>query len=1549
MNAQPGLPGGASVERYVFPASFAQQRLWFIDQLEGTGSAWNVRLPVRLRGPLDIPRLERAVDEVVDRHESLRTTFGMRDGSIVQFVASSMHVPVERSKPEHPGEDALRVHVGQLAGHVFSLSDGPLFKVFLVEAGVDDHVLLLLAHHIISDAWSSGVLLRDLAAAYAAPLSLPALPLQYADFAVWQREWLAGPELERQVTFWRDHLAGAPAFIDLPVDRPRPRMQTFRGHRIGHALSAATTARLQQFAMGEGVTLFMLLFAAFNVLLSRWSGQADIVIGTPIAGRQRTELEDLVGFFANTLALRTRIDPAVTFRELLRAVRATALEAFAHPDLPFEKLVEVLKPPRSLAHSPVFQVLFVLQNTPWETTDFAGLAMEPADIAPADTARFDLSVSATMYEGRLWLGLEYATDLFEQVTIERLARGFEALLEAIVAAPVSAPDTIVGELPVQAPADLERQLHDWQPPATPVPELASLFESRDPSATAIECGDIRLTFGDLDSRVSALASRLKGAGVTADRPVALCLTRSPDMVVAMLATWRIGGHYLPLDPSHPPTRVAAVLDDSGARHLLVSEETAGRFPDFRGTVLYVAAEAGESVPPQVGATPVPADSPAYLIYTSGSTGRPKGVVVPRSAVANFLASMARTPGIAPGDRLLAVTTLAFDIAVLELLLPLTAGATTVIATEEEVQDPELLIAKLDSAAINVMQATPALWRNLLTAGWQGTPGLRLLCGGEALDRQLADRLLSLGTELWNLYGPTETTIWSTTGRVSAGEGTVSVGTPIANTRCYVLDANGRPLPAGARGDLWIGGAGVAIGYLHQPPGPDGPFQPDPFATGRMYRTGDRARWLSDGSLEIIGRSDFQLKLRGFRLEPGEIEAVLLAQPGIAAAVVVLREMAGDPRLVAYLVARDTPVADVELLQSLRAALPAYMIPGHFTWLAALPLTPNGKIDRAALPPPVPDTFGSRTEKVPDTALTAMEATVAQLFRELLGTPAGPDDDFFVHGGHSLLATRLVARLRADLRINVPLRAVFESPTVRGLAAVLEAAAPLPPTAAPAVVVPAPASGTTAPLSLVQQRLWFLDRLQPGNSAYHLAWAVELHGDLDRQSLQRALDGLEARHGSLRTRFVEVDGEPRQVVMPPRGLPLQLQSGDAAALAAGFARAPFNLAAGPPVRALLVEQGSALHTLVVVIHHIVADGWSLALLGRELSRDYGAARLGDTVPMTPPVRDYVDFAREQRRALAGGELARQLGYWERQLRGAPPFIQLPTDRPRAAVGSARGARLSRTLPVSLSSRLHELARGEACTFFVVLLAAFDVLLARAAGTEDVVVGTPIAGRPDTELESIVGFFVNTLVLRADLAGNPTVRELLARVRAMTLAAWEHAEVPFELLVETLKPPRSTNLTPLFQVLFNLHSEPSTPLEFEGVEVRPVAIERHTAKFDLGVSLTETAGGLVVHVEYSTDLFLESSIARFIEDYAVLLAGFADHPDARLGDLPYSARQSPGPLVQGGDDVCSGAGTLTEAFALQVHRQPDSLAVCAPATGNSRATDWTYADLAREGLP
>ncbi|UCG72523.1 MAG: amino acid adenylation domain-containing protein, partial [Chromatiales bacterium] len=872
----------APPEHDVFPVSFAQRRLWFLDQLEGPGSAYNVRLPVRLNGPLNLAALEQAVAAVVARHESLRTVFAVEQGEPVQVIQAQVRVLVQLIDMPQADEDTLRSKSAELASEAFDLQHGPLLRVYLLREAEQRHQLLLVSHHIVSDAWSSGVLFRDLMATYAAilreePPTLPELPVQYADYSVWQRDWLAGPELERQLGYWRDALQDAPALLELPTDRPRPANQSFRGHRWAHFLEPGLTAALKDFAQTESATLFMVLLAAFQALLARYSGQPDVLVGSPVAGRRRSELEDLVGFFANTLVLRARCQPDLPFRELLAQIRATSLAAFAHQELPFERLVEALQPERQLSYSPVFQVMFVLQNVPWNAPAMSGLDVEPGVIAPVDAAKFDLTLSVAEGDDGLWASFEYNTDLFDAATVERIARSFETLLRAIVC---DATRTL-SELPLQAESDRRAEQGAWHGAPTDYPRdrtVAQLVQDQGlltPDAIAVRGDGAAWRYCELVDKAGAIAGELRDAGAAQNVPVAVCVGRSPAMLAAVLGILESGAAYLPLDPAYPRERLRFMLADSGAA-LLVTD-TPDEFPYFPGTVLTLDSRArvvdvkpGETSPQPVAAP----EALAYLIYTSGSTGQPKGVKVPHRAVVNFLHSMARVPGLGSRDRLLAVTTLSFDISVLELLLPLTVGAEVVVAPAATTADGPALARLLEDSGATVMQATPATWRMLIESGWSGDSRLRILCGGEALDPGLARSLLGAGAEVWNLYGPTETTIWSTCARVGEADGPISVGRPIANTRAWIVDEALRPLPVGVPGELLIGGDGVTCGYHARDALTAERFLSWPATGERVYRTGDRARWRRDGQLELLGRTDDQVKLRGFRIELGEIEAAL---------------------------------------------------------------------------------------------------------------------------------------------------------------------------------------------------------------------------------------------------------------------------------------------------------------------------------------------------------------------------------------------------------------------------------------------------------------------------------------------------------------------------------------------------------------------------------------------------------------------------------------------------------------------------------------------------
>jgi amino acid adenylation domain-containing protein len=1060
---QPGSDHTASITPAArtapIPLSYAQQRLWFLEQLAPGNAFYNVPLALRLDGALNTAALAQSLNEIVRRHESLRTRFVGSNGRAEQIVDEHLKVPLiytDLTGLPEPARSAAAADLGRLeAGTPFNLSTGPLLRALLVvlsnEAGRHTHILLLTLHHIVSDGWSAELLTRELIALYhaidvgkASPLA--ELTIQYADFACWQRQWLSGEVWQRQMDYWQKQLHGAPPVLELPTDRARPPLMSYRG--VDHAFTVAPelSGRMRALSRSREATLFMTLLAAFKVLLFRYSHGQDICVGTPIANRNRIELEDLIGFFVNTLVLRTDLSGDPPFATLLSRVKRTVLDAQNHQDLPFEQLVEVLQPERNMSHSPLFQVMFTLQNTVRHGMKLPGLEIGEVENAGC-VAKFDLTLHIGEHEsGALKGTIEYNTDLFEASTIARMAEHYLVLLQGIA----ERPDMRLSELPLLTPAERRQILADYNATAMAYPDaclIQQLFERQvatTPDAVAAVFAGESLSYRELNRKANRIAHRLLGLGVSPDDRVAICVERGLDMVAGLLGILKAGAAYVPLDPGYPNERLAYMLADSSPAALLTQSSLQDSLPhrELPPVVLLDAVMDGYSEsnpdPVELGLT---ARNLAYVIYTSGSTGRPKGVMVEHRNVVNFLCSMVDAPGLDSSDVLLAITTLSFDIAGLELFLPLVNGAKIIIAGRAQAADPVFLQNTIEQAGITIMQATPATWRLLINGGWQGSKNLKALCGGEALTRELSAQLTGRVGELWNLYGPTETTVWSTCRLIHADHSGPcayeSIGRPIGNTQIYILDARLQPVPLGVSGEIYIGGAGVTLGYLNRPELTAERFAADPFSaeTGaRMYRTGDLARRLADGSIEYIGRNDFQVKIRGFRIELGEIEARLVACSGVRQAAVVVREDSpGDTRLAAYLVTEPghEPAA-ADLRNQLAADLADYMIPSAFVSLSAFPLTPNGKLDRKSLP--APDYCGQKRYVPPR---TATEEILAGIWAKVLSVEKiGIEDNFFELGGNSLLAVKLAYAVQSALGGNLDVAALFQAPTVETFARLL---------------------------------------------------------------------------------------------------------------------------------------------------------------------------------------------------------------------------------------------------------------------------------------------------------------------------------------------------------------------------------------------------------------------------------------------------------------------------------------------------------------------------------
>ncbi|CAG0937718.1 fengycin family lipopeptide synthetase D [Thermoflexales bacterium] len=1503
---EPAIPRTSRQD--ALPLSLAQQRLWFLGQLIPDSTAYHIPQAVRLVGAVDIPAFERSLNEIVLRHEVLRTTFTVKGEQPIQVIAPELKLtlPVIDLTTLTPDERETQLHqlMRAEAQRLFQLTTGPLLRVTLVRLAEQEHVLLVIMHHIISDGWSIGVFVREVMAIYIAfcagqPSPLPELPLQYADYAVWQRQRLSGEMLEQQIAYWKQQFNGELPVLQLPTDHPRPPAQTFRGAKQTFTISGDVVTALQAIAQSAEATLFMTLLGAFQVLLHHYTGQTEIIVGTPIANRAHEEIENLIGFFVNTLALRVNLAHNPSFTDLLKQVREVTLGAYAHQDLPFDRLIDELHVQRDLSHAPLFQVLFVLQNAPMPTIELPGLTLRPLEM-DNQAAQFDLTLSLIEVPPGLLGTVEYNTDLFERATIQRLIAHFQTLLARLA----HRPQQRLSDLDLLTEVERQQLLQDWNTTQAPYPRERCLHEliedhaTQTPDAVAVTFEDAQLTYRELNEHANQLAHYLQQLGIGPEIAVGVCLARSLELIISLLAIWKAGGTYVPLDPTLPPARLTFTLADARATLLLTDshvKETLS-LPEPPPQIIcldrvwpVIEATSGAVVKRQPGTV----QQAAYIIYTSGSTGRPKGVVVTHQGLSNVLTAQIAAWNVTPSDRVLQFASINFDASIAELIAGLGTGATLCLTARERLLPGPDLAQLLRDQSITLVTLIPSALAILPT---EDLPALRVLhVAGEACPPELMRRWVQQ-CRFFNLYGPTENTIWATYAECSTAETRVTIGRPIANTQAYILNAWLRPVPVGVPGELYVSGVGLARGYLQRPEITAERFIPHPFSLepgARVYRTGDLARYLPDGRIEFLGRLDHQVKVRGFRIELGEIEAVLQQQPAIREAVMMVHQAAerpDDKRLIAYLVP-DTPSLNLEdLRRRLLDTLPDYMVPTAFILLEALPLTTNGKVDRRALPSPdLTQTAASHTYVAPR---TLFEQELAAIWTDILHLErVGVRDNFFAVGGHSLLATQVVSRLNQTLKVQLPLRSLFEAPTIAELAVRLEALTRTSTPDYPSIA--ALTRPEQLPLSFSQERLWFIDQWELGNTAYNIPSAVRLQGQLDVPALERSLTEIIRRHESLRTTFVLHDEHPIQVITPATAETLPLfdlserpaaeREAHARQIIAAEAQRPFDLAHGPLWRTALVQLAQHDHILLITTHHIVSDGWSIGVLVRELTTLYHAFSTAQPSPLPELPIQYADYAIWQRQWLSGDTLTQQLAYWQQQFSGELPTLDLPSDRPRPPVQTFHGATYNFQVPLALTQQLLALGQEAGATLFMTLLAAFQTLLYRYTGQTDLIIGTPIANRTRLEIESLIGFFVNTLALRVNLTGNPTFLQLLAHVREVTLGAYAHQDLPFDRLVDELHVPRELSRTPLFQVIFALQNAPMPAIQLPDLQIQPLETSSATAKFDLTLFMTETADGLLGQFEYNTDLFEAATLQRMAEHLLTLLNGIIQQPDARLLDL------------------------------------------------------------------
>ncbi len=1562
------------------PLSLAQQRMWFLNRFDPDSAAYTIPVALRLSGALDIDALTEAFADVVARHEVLRTVYPETEAGPAQVI-----LPVGEGNPRlevrEVTPERVREAVGELLGTGFDVTAEVPLRAVLFRVTAQEFVLAVAVHHISGDGSSGGPLTRDLMTAYVARAAGQApewapLPVQYADFSIWQRRVLGsendpGSLAHDQVAFWTEELAGLPDQLDLPADRPRPAVQSFDGGVVDIRIDAELHRALLEVARSQGATLFMLVHTALAVFLARLSGSADIAVGTPIAGRGEAALDDLIGMFVNTLVFRSRIDAGEPFTELLGRQREADLRALANADIPFERLVEVLNPVRSTARHPLFQVGLSFQNIAEASLTLPGLQVAALDV-DVHVSQFDLHwIIGDSYDDSgaplgLGGGLTYATALFDRPTVAGFVDRFVRLLREIAAA----PGTPVGDIDLLDPAERERILVRANTTGYPL-RPGTLAELLDASVAAASSHAValvaddgsRVSWSELDARVNRLARQLIARGVGPETRVALAMRRGVNLVVAMYAVTRAGGAYVPVDPDQAADRTGYIL--LTAAPVLVLTDAATDFVSGNAAVLRVDGPALTSGPadPVTDAdriAPLRPDNTAYVIFTSGSTGRPKGVAVPHAAVVNQLRWKAAEFGLAADDAVLLKTAATFDLSVWEFWSAAVCAGRLVIASPDGHRDPAYLNQLMEREGVTTLHAVPSMLDALLTVSGGALPESlrRILAIGEALPASTARRTLAAGVALFNLYGPTEAAVSITNHPVTeADRVSVPIGAPEWNSRVYVLDARLRPVPVGVPGELYLAGDQLARGYFGRPDLTSDRFVANPFEPGaRMYRTGDLVAWNAAGELDYRGRTDFQVKVRGFRIELGEIEAALLAQPGIAAAAVAAKS---DPHtgdlLVGYLVpAQAGAELDIpSITAALAARLPSYMTPTAWVVLPALPLNVNGKLDRKALPDPV---FEAREFRAPSTPI---EEIVAGVFTDVLGLErVGVDDDFFALGGNSLIATQVTARLGAALDAEVPVRLLFEASTVAALAMRVESLAGA---GGRPALTPRPRP-ERIPLSLAQQRMWLLNGMGASTAVYNIPAAVRLSGELSVSALREALADVLARHEVLRTVYPAHEGLAHQVVLPADRVAPELtaQVVPADQVPERIVRAVttgFDVTAEVPVRVELLRlaEQPAEHVLVLVVHHISADGWSMAPFTRDLMIAYAARAVGNPPAWQPLPVQYADYSLWQRELLGDENdpqslAARQLGYWRTALAGLPDALDLPFDRPRPALQDTVARSVALHIDAATHRALLAVARERNATLFMAVHTALAVLLARWSRSDDIAIGSPIAGRGDAALDDLIGMFVNTLVLRTQVNTGSSFAELLTRQRETDLAAFAHADVPFEHLVDVLNPVRSTARHPVFQIMLAFQNQARAGLELPGLSVSAMEFDAEQTEYDLQLMLGDgydehgDPTGIAGRILFPVSLFDESTIETLARRFERLLAALAAAPVVPVGDLDWLTEAERAEVLatrNATDHPLDGAATLVSLSALGSRVDPRATAIVDGAL-TDRRTEISYAD-------
>lgn len=1555
-----------------YPVTPSQYRMWLLSQLSEVSSGYNISFTAKITGTLDIEVLQDSFRVLMDRYDILRTCFKYDEvnDTLKQFVVTSNECDLDFSFNDYSevkdDKQKIESYIQNQQKHSFDLHKPSQFRISIFKVEEDVYSLFMSMHHIISDGWSMNIMISEIFKIYFNkinnnPFSLAPLSIQYKDYTIWQKGEKEGLKYQKAEEFWKEQFSEHPPLLELPSPKKRPEMKTFNGRELQHSYSSEFSQKLKDFSRLHQTSLFTILESGIKILLYRYSGQRDMVIGTPVAGREHPDLENQIGLFINILPLRTIFEEKNTFSEIVQKENYTFFSAYQHQIYPFDELIHHLNLSYDASRSLLFDILIVFQNQNQinnEAQEIEGLRIE-FDNVEKQISRFDMTFTFREAAEELSLAIEYNTDIYEAAQIEKIFLHFENLITQAIERETQDNNKLslfIEDIDFLTESERNLLLYKFNDTKTHYPEnktVVELFEEQAenaPDSTAVYDNKISLNYRELKEKSDRVAEYLISNFGENNEPVSLLIDRSAELIIILLGILKSGKCYIPIDPTFPKERIEYIINHSQTSLVITEKEFLQEFNSkvsfiTKGELLHF--ESAQSI--SLNSKPDPKDT-AYIIYTSGSTGSPKGVEIRHQALTNFLTSIQNEPGIQNKDILYSVTTYSFDISILEIFAPLITGAGVFIAHKETLNDVKLLKAELESINPTIIQATPSFYQMLFNTGWKGNNNLKIFCGGDSLNESLMEKLLANTKEVWNMYGPTETTIWSSTKKIEKSSDTSIIGKPINNTQIYIIDENLNPLPLHAVGRIFIAGDGLAKGYYKNEPLTQEKFVDNPFEKGtKMYDTGDLGKWNEKGEIEFLGRKDFQVKIRGFRIELGEIETnISHFSSGIDEVIADAREVNGEKVLVAYYTAnKETEINKIELREYLQNKLPEYMVPGFFVELENIPLTPNGKIDRKALPGVTGEDIIRREYLAPR---NETEYKLAEIWQEVLGVDkVGITDNFFELGGHSLMVAQVLNRIHQNLAQQVSFKNFFDYPTIEGIIKNL--------TRKEYTSIPTTTEQNSYPLTPSQQRLWVLSQLEGGSQAYNMPAIVTLKGELNNEYFEQAFSIFIDRHEITRTSFRtdEASGELRQYITPKEDIKFKITLADFTKkkeseiekyLQYTYNEA-FNLEQSPLLKASLLKRADDEYLLLLSMHHIIGDGWSTEILISEVIQNYNRLIQGESIQDIEENTQalsiqYKDYAVWLQGEIKSEKYQKSEKYWLEQFKGELPIVELPSYNARPLIQTYNGNHLKHWFSKEFTGKLKKYSEKQGATLFMTLMAGVNALLYRYTGQQDIIIGMPIAGREHPDLENQIGLYLNTLAIRTKLEENITFRALVQKEKDLLLSAYEHQIYPFDELVGKLNLKRNTSRSALFDVLVVFQNQNqlklgNTDQYIKGLQAESYDYHKKTSQFDVSYTFTEEEEQLGLMIEYNTDIYDDSLIHRMFIHFENLLTSAMDneaqnlnndHTISNLGEIDFLTREEKKQLVYESNDTETdypSDKTIVELFEEQVRNTPENIAL------------------------